>query len=249
VRTVVAFGLRMLLLYVPGRALMAYYSLVGRHLGRRHAAWLRHAIPRWLTSTFLRWNGVELEVEGFEHFAAFEDGPRVMVANHNSRFDGYILLALCPFAFKSFWSTEAHVTSERYHVIRRFGELFDLFFVHDKKNLLRTRDQFRIAEDFVAGGGALSFFPEGRYSRDGRVAGMGSACFGLALRTRAVILPIVLLGTQHTFEKRPRRGAGPVVVRVRVLPPLRTDDAGPQNVTALTRQVEATMNRVIDASS
>ncbi len=230
------FRLRLILMIPIGVPAGLYYSLVGRRFPAQQR-WLRLNIPRFIGRLFLALYGIHPRISGREHLSIGQARGVVVFANHTSRLDPYVLFALLPFPYKSFWSTKAHVTSESIGFARRYGEVFDLFFVHDKKDPRRTAKEFRRAADYVRSGHALSFFPEGQFSASGKPGDFGVACAKLALAAKAPIVPVAIAGTAPFFEERGRLRRGPV--QVLVGPPIDTDDFGPRDAQALTRHVEA----------
>jgi 1-acyl-sn-glycerol-3-phosphate acyltransferase len=192
------FYLRLVLMIPIGVPAMLYYRFVKQRFPG-HAARLRRGVPRLIGRLFLGLYGIRPRVYGAERLQK-ADGGIVVFANHTSRLDPYVLFAVLPFAYKSFWSTRAHVTSESIGFARRYGEVFDLFFVHDKQNPRHTAKEFQRATRYVMQGNTLSLFPEGRFSDTGEPGNFGVACARLALKAKAPILPIVILGTSAYFE-------------------------------------------------
>jgi 1-acyl-sn-glycerol-3-phosphate acyltransferase len=239
------FRTRMMLLYPMGVLAMAYIKWLAPAFGRDHVERIRRAVPRLLSTAVLKLNGIRLKVDGLHNLGNDVSGARVLVTNHNSRFDGYILLAMCPFAFKSFWSDTAHITTEGFRMVAAFGRVFDLFFVHDKSSIRNTLREFKKAEQCLRDGGTVSFFPEGQFSRDGWVREVGASCIGLAVRTGSSVVPIVMLDTHATFESRKRFFGGTKEVRVVVLPPIDVASRLKADVPSLVLQVESLMNTTL----
>lgn len=235
------FKLRLFLLYFPGLAMLGYYRWIAPWFGAHHVQRMRYALPRALGASFVKLNRIKVSISGIEQLVPAYSGPRVLVLNHNSRFDAYVLLSFCPFPFRSFWSNKAHVTTERFGVVKKFGEAFNMFFVHDKDNIRNTLAEFRRAEAYVASGQTLSFFPEGGYSSDGVVRNIGASCISLAIRTGALIIPIVLHDTRATFEA-PDLSSGSKVVRAVVLAPMSMAGKTSGEAAGVVKQIEALMN-------
>jgi 1-acyl-sn-glycerol-3-phosphate acyltransferase len=93
---------------------------------------------------------------------------------------------------------------------------------------------------FVAQGNALSLFPEGTYSPDGRVARFGPACARLAIESGAVIVPILLYGTTELFEN-PASNARRRNIRMQIAHPIDTTTFPIREPTALTEHIWSTM--------
>jgi len=234
------FRLKLMILYPVGVAGALYYLLI-RSWGGGHAVWLRQMMPRFIGRSLLWLHGISIQVIHGENLPARGDGGAVIFANHNSRLDPYVLLATLPFPFKSFWSTRAHITTEGFDVARWFGRVFDLFYVHDKKQPRNTAREFVRATRYVSEGGVLSFFPEGRISRDGEPGLFGVACSRLAIEAGAPIIPVLIFGTPEFFE-RPSRDAARRV-SVMVCPKVSTSEYSPKQAARLSAEVESAMRR------
>ena len=228
------------MLLVPLIPWVIYYS-IAKYAGWKHIELLRYLIPKIWASSLLRLLGVRIEVDGLENLDKYHVGPRVLFSNHNSRLDLYVLLAASPVAFKSFWSTRAHIMSEKFSTLLWVGRVLDLFFVHDKTNEKRTMLEFRKAREFVKRGNTLSLFPEGKFSTDGHIGAFGIACTALAVATHAVVQPVLILGTAEYFEK-PRNGASKQNVKVFFMPPQSTDNLVRSDRKWLAQELVARMN-------
>ena len=239
------FRLRMSLLYVPGLLVVAYFRWIAPLFGSKHVDWGRRRIPQLFGQAVLRLNHIDVTVVDFERLLAGSNSACVLLTNHNSRFDGYILLARLPFAFKSFWSNKDHLTIERFKLISVFGRVFDLFFRHEKVDPRVTLAEFKKAENYLLQGGGVSFFPEGRFSPNGSVQEIGHSCLALALRTQAPIVPIVLIGTRAAYEAVAQRGGEPVAVRMVVHPPIETAGMSRSRIPELASYIEDLMNRTL----
>ncbi|MCU7881588.1 MAG: 1-acyl-sn-glycerol-3-phosphate acyltransferase [Candidatus Thiodiazotropha sp. (ex Lucinoma aequizonata)] len=193
------FNLSVLLLYVPSGVILLIY-LMFNPIFPKVGAWLHYIGPRWTARNLIRLCGGKIRTFNLDRLHTLQDYPLVIFCNHNSRFDAYILLATMPFSFKSFWSTSAHVTTERWNEIRFAGNMLDLYFLHDKSNVRKTVQEFRKATDFVVNGGTLSFFPEGAFTPDEVVGPFGPAYAKLTIESGATLLPVIISGAEQLFE-------------------------------------------------
>jgi 1-acyl-sn-glycerol-3-phosphate acyltransferase len=230
------FHLRLILMTPVSEPAMLYYRFIKQRFPE-HAARLRRGVPRLIGKLFLGLYRIRPRVYGAERLHKV-DGGIVVYANHTSRLDPYVLFAVLPFAYKSFWSTRAHVTSESIGYARRYGEVFDLFFVHDKQNPRHTAKEFQRATRYVMQGNALSLFPEGRFSDTGEPSNFGVACARLALKAKAPILPIAILGTSAYFEKNSKTEKRPTV-EVYVGSPINTSAYSTKEAEKLSLLVES----------
>ncbi len=240
------FRVKIMLLYPLALALIIYYRWIAPLFGRAHVESMRHKFPRLIGKMVLRMNHIKVKIEGAGNLNSVQ-GFHVLFTNHNSRFDAYILLAICPFPFKSFWSNGDHVTNEGFKFITYFGRVFDMFFVHDKENIRRTVAEFANATSYLKAGGVVSFFPEGQFSGDGAVSNFGTSCVSLARRGKASIVPIVMFDTKETFESGSGSRSKWQHVRVLVLPPVDTVALAKTDVEQFTKDIASTMNDALTA--
>lgn len=200
-------------LYPPG-FLLTYYYLAAKRLVPRHAEKVRLHVPRLAARWILLLNRMGVDVRGAENLRGLEKGPLIFFANHNSRMDSYVLLAQLPFVFRSFWSNESHTFKDDLKAVIRFGRAFDLFFFHDKFDLMNTVTEFRRAKAFLRSGGILGFFPEGHMHSDRSIQmePFGVSCMSLAIETGSTVLPITLANTEFGFERSSERSSRRAVV-------------------------------------
>lgn len=141
-------------------------------------------------------------------------GPVIVIANHQSHADAALLLASCgrPLCFLQ--------ARERYEVFLR-----PLFHLSGCIPVSRGRPDFsalRAALECLKGGGVLCLFPEGEISPagPGRIAGGKPGVALLALRSRAPVFPVQIVGGPQSRSLaaswlRPTRGVrvlfGPAV--------------------------------------
>lgn len=196
------FRVQLRSLYAPGLLVTLYY-LAAKRVAPDHAQAMRLHVPRLAARWILLLNRMGVEVHGAEHLAKVEKGPLIFFANHNSRMDSYVLMAELPFIFRSFWSNESHTFKDDLKAVIWFGNCFDLFFFHDKADLMTTVTEFRRAKAYLRDGGILGFFPEGHMHSDRSILleKFGVSCMSLAIETGATVLPITLANTEFGFER------------------------------------------------
>lgn len=244
IRKALLFRFRWMLLYVPLLGALGLY-LACRKVHPRWGRILRHRLPASFSGLFLRLNGIKVDTQGLTHIDPDHPEPRILFCNHNSRLDAYALMASCPVPYKSFWSNKDHITLEGLSYLRWWCQKFDMFFVHDKDNARVTAREFRRASEYVSAGNTLSLFPEGTISHDGLIGGFGEACFKLALRSKAVIVPTLILGTAALFEHK-RQAHGARTIKILTLPPRRLDGLSANDAGEFMKQLVQEMNDVIE---
>ena len=131
------------------------------------------------------------------------EGPLVVVANHESNLDGFVLIAVCSERRLTFLSA-AHLferpLSGRY--LRGIGSLP---VEEDQANV----SSFKKALAILAKGGTVAIFPQGGIDRD---VIQGGAAY-LALKANAALVPLHLTGTRKAL---PPDGKWPSLTRITV---------------------------------
>jgi len=213
-------------LWVP---VMAVARLLDRDPAHYYAGYTLRIMGRLLTYVNPFW---QIEMEG-----PFPDNPRhpyVVVGNHFSQADPPIL---------------AHVPWEMKWVAKK--ALFDLplagWLLHLSGDISVDRTDKRsrarvlvTAADYLSADCSVMFFPEGTRSRDGRVHRFSDGAFRLAIKEGVPVLPLAIDGTHEALPKHSIWFApNPEPIRVKVLPPVPTDDYAPSDARALQRRVRA----------
>lgn len=192
-------------LHIPAVPIVWSYTLLARALPALKPT-LRYAYPRFLARCLLKAAGASVSMSGLERLPRNER-PILIVANHSSRFDGYLLLSELPFAFKSFGSDEDHITREGLSLFAWIERTFDLSFMHYKGDSERTQEEMTRAREFLCAGGKLLMFPEGGFG-PGRVGHIGDACARLAFDADAIIVPVGIVNSPLLYESNGYRYAG-----------------------------------------
>ena len=175
----------------------------------------RYGIARAGARALLRRCAIALEIEGLEHWPAGK--PAVVVANHASYLDGFVLIAALP--------AEVHFAAKREFarvpligfVLRRLGACFV-----ERVDPAGGVEDTRELADVVHRGEAVAFFPEGTFSRRPGLAAFRLGAFAVSAATGAPVVPVVLRGTRSVLREHrwlPTRHA----VRVELQPPLIPD--------------------------
>lgn len=148
----------------------------------------------------------DLHLEGVENVPAA--GPVVLAPNHISFLDSFLLMYGLPRKVVFLGKAE-YLESWRTRIFRAAGMIpID----RGGKGLVASLGQ---AAAVLEAGGAVGIFPEGTRSRDGRIHEGHTGAAHLALRTRAALVPVGIIGTdriQPPGARFPSRG-GEVVMR------------------------------------
>ena len=140
--------------------------------------------------------------------------PGIIIMNHNSFFDTYMLCMLPSFdshiclrawPFKMFW----------YSLFMRMAEYLDL-------ESSSWEETLADAERVTRRGCYLIFFPEGHRSRTGKPRRFHSGAFKLAVRLKVPILPLCVMGTQTLLPPK-RWWVKPARIKMQLLEPVFPD--------------------------
>ncbi len=154
-----------------------------------------HQCARAWAKTLLLFAGVKVRLQGAVEAIDLET-PYVFMANHQSAFDIFVLLAGLPVPFR--WVAKAELFKIPIFgpSMRRAGYI--------SINRDNPRDAVRSLNEAakkIREGISVIVFPEGTRSEDGKLLPFKSGGFVLAIKSQAPIVPTALVGT---FEIKPR---------------------------------------------
>ncbi len=160
---------------------------------------------------------IPIAVQGLENLP--RDRACVLVANHASYLDGYVLVACLPVEFSFVAKVELQQNPGVRILLRRIGTEFVERF--DKQRGIE--DARRIGQ-LAQRGRSLMFFPEGTFSRVPGLLPFHMGAFVAAAEAGVPVVPIVLRGTRSVLRGDswfPRRGS----ISVRIGAPIEPDSA------------------------
>ena len=174
----------------------------------------RHALARAAARLMQRGLGLPLRVEGLDHLDG--TGPFVIVANHASYLDGFVLMSIVP--------------GEVCYVVKR--ELADQFFARVLLKRLGAEfverfDAQRGVEDtdrllqVVRQGRSVVFFPEGTLTRMPGLQSFRMGAFMVAAQAGVPVVPVGIRGTRSILRSDqwfPRRGTLRVLIGEPITP-------------------------------
>ena len=155
-----------------------------------------------------------LRVTGTEHLDP--EQPHIIVANHTSYLDGFIVTAALDLSIHFIVKGElARILPARL-LLQRFG----VEFVDRRNSNKAVSDVNRIAEKSKAGQ-TIVFFPEGTFTTFAGLQPFRMGAFVTAVRTRVPITPVAIRGARNIIRGSnwfPRRGRIDVTVRPSITP-------------------------------
>ena len=159
--------------------------------------------------------GVTPDIEGIDNLPA---GNAIVVANHASYVDGILLKGYLPHYFSFVIKGEMRNVPVAHFLLRRSGSRFVERFEAGGS----ARDARQIVKA-AATGTALAFFPEGTFRREPGVGRFRAGAFVAAVKGKMPVVPVAIWKTRELMPSG-RSWPWPVRPRIRILPPIHTDD-------------------------
>jgi long-chain acyl-CoA synthetase len=175
----------------------------------------RVSLPTWILP--LGRIFASMTVTGLEHLERIE-GPVIFAANHQSHFDGPVILdslpprwryRVSPAMMKEFFN--AHYFPERYGRMAWFTNslnyyLSSLFFnaFPLTQGGAGTRQTLRYIGELIADGYSILIFPEGRRTEAGEIARFQPGVGMIAARLCVPVVPVRLEGLEHVLPRHAR---------------------------------------------
>lgn len=182
----------------------------------------------WARGLLKTW-GVQVEAEGLEHLP--EQGPYLLMANHQSHADVPILFATLPVIPGFLAKKELAKIPILAMALRNGGHV-----LIDRADRGHSMRALKIAASEIRSGKTLAIFPEGTRGREDRLAPFKKGGFLIAKKAAVPVVPVAITGSRHILPRDalfPRSGA----VRVRVGPPISPEEIRGLDASALAERV------------
>ena len=172
---------------------------------------------------------MKVQVEGRENI-----DPRqsyVLVSNHQSQFDIFLLYGWLGIDFKWVMKQELRSVPGIGMACDRLGHIFI-----DRSNHAAAMATLEEAKNKIVDGTSVMFFPEGTRSRDGKLMHFKKGAFRMAVDLGLPILPLTVTGTRNVLP------AGtsdllPGSARLIIHPPIPVDGLTANDCSRLSNQV------------
>lgn len=222
---------------VPATAFFSSVSIVGGLI--RAPARLHDWVHRNWSRTLLWAAGVRVTVDGLERVD--RESPQILVANHQSIFDVFALLASLPVSIRFVAKQELGRIPVFASAMRAAGHVFI-----DRGDRRKASEAMRgAAKRMKRERLSLGLFPEGTRSRDGRLRDFKKGTFVLAIETQLPILPVGVQGGHRVVvARRIRSGA----MRIAIGEPLDTFGLGAEDRDRVLESVRGSIQRLLSAS-
>lgn len=138
--------------------------------------------------------GVKLRVRGAENIR--KDSPCIYMANHQSYFDIFALLAGLPVDFKFILKKELMRIPILGFTMKRAG-----YISIDRGDKKKAILSMTTAVDKIRNGASVLIFPEGTRSEDGAIRDFKKGGFHLALKSGCDIVPVAIVKSRDIVPK------------------------------------------------
>ncbi len=171
-------------------------------------------VRKWVENKF-RLSGADIKITGTEKIPM--DEKLVFISNHQSNFDIAIIMKYIPGA-KGF---VAKAEMRKVPILSTWMELMGCVFI-DRESPRKSIEAIVQAGKNVKEGINMVIFPEGSRSKGGPVKDFKLGSFRIAVKNKAVIVPITIDGSYKLLEEKKR--IKPAEVKVTVHDPVYTAD-------------------------
>jgi 1-acyl-sn-glycerol-3-phosphate acyltransferase len=206
-------------------------------LGAKDFPRIAQEAPRKWAASLLWAAGATVEVEGLEHLPPGE--PAILVANHESWFDVFAMVAYLPINYRFVGKIE--LTK-----IPFFGPAW-LACGHiaiDRSNREKAIESLRVAGEALRRDAAVVvMFPEGTRSTDGSLLPFKKGAFVLALQTGVPVVPVGVGGSREIMPKGSWR-IRPGTIHIAIGPPIEVQGRGEEDRDGLMREARKEVERL-----
>jgi 1-acyl-sn-glycerol-3-phosphate acyltransferase len=195
---------------------------------------------RWLANTtraIFVLSAVPVEVCGLNNLPAADC---VVVSNHASYVDGFLLKGYLPARFSFVIKGEMRNIPFVHFLLRRAGSRF----VDRNESTASSRDARQMVKA-AKSGQSLAIFPEGTFQREPGLMRLRAGAFVAAVRGEMPIVPLVISGTRYVMPANrylPRYGP----IKIDILAPITPDHASYSHHRELAKTVRQSILAVLD---
>jgi len=182
-------------------------------------------------------SGVRVEVSGRENLP---EGHCVVVANHASYVDGFLLRGYLPARFSFVIKGEMRNIPFVHFLLRRAGSRFVERFTAAGS----TRDARQIVKA-AQGGQSMVFFPEGTFIKQAGVSRFRAGAFAAAIKGEMPVVPAAIFGTRCMMPSG-RRLPRPCRLRIEFCPAIPADHEAFQDNHGLAEVARQAILSVLD---
>ena len=172
---------------------------------------------------------MRVRVEGRENIDPQQS--YVLVSNHQSQFDIFLLYGWLGVDFKWVMKQELRTVPGIGVACDRLGHIFI-----DRSNHTAAMASLEEAKKKIVNGTSVMFFPEGTRSRDGKLMQFKKGAFRMAVDLGLPILPLIVTGTRNVLPAG-TSDLMPGSARLIIHPPIPVEGLTPADCSHLSSQV------------
>ena len=221
----VAWGAVATLLSVIYTALLAPFAIAAVS-ARQHRMVAR--LVRWWSWLIVKTCAIKVRFEGLENLVGFKSC--VLVANHQSFFDVFAMLAYFPVEVLFVAKKELLKIPAVGYTLARSEHI-----VIDRENGGRS---IRRAVEALRDGWIVTIFPEGERFNDGSVHTFDDGAAWLAILGRRPVVPMAITGSGRVFPRKALMVTPGGEIRYRIGKPIPTEGLHSADRVELTRRLE-----------
>ena len=195
---------------------------------------LSHIISRYWCRLLCKWNGVNVEIIGFDNI--LNDRPQIFVSNHQGYFDIFALSGYLPVQIR--WVAKSSLFK-----IPFLGGAMNAsgYIPVERDDRKKAYEAFNKTLEKIKQGCSIIIFPEGTRSEDGEIGPFKKGSNLIASRSRNPMVPVTIIGSRDIIKKgtasiRP----GPIKV---VISPLVEPSSDKKENEELLQSIRATIIR------
>jgi len=190
-----------------------------------------HYIGKLWSRMNLFFTGVRVRMRGLENI---EKGkPYIVMANHQSHFDVWTLIAWLPLQLRWVMKKELRKVPVFGYGCERMGHIYV-----DRGKSESAKRSLEAAGRKIRAGSSVVFFPEGTRSTDGRLLPFKKGGFMVALAAGVPILPITINGSRAILPRGTTKFR-PGIIEVNIHPPVAVEGFSIENRNELVAKVRA----------
>jgi 1-acyl-sn-glycerol-3-phosphate acyltransferase len=190
-----------------------------------------------ISSLWARWlcklNGIQVEITGLENI--LQDRAQIFVANHQSFFDIFALSGYLPVQIR--WVAKASL----FHIPFVGWSMKAAGYISvDRSNKKKAYQSFVATVEKVKQGYSVVIFPEGTRSEDGTIGSFKKGSHLLAVRAKAPMVPVTIIGTGNIIKKN-SLVITPGPIRIVISPPVYTEASNTKDGENLLADIRKTI--------
>jgi 1-acyl-sn-glycerol-3-phosphate acyltransferase len=183
----------LVLLAVIWTGLVSAFVILGFPFFSQGEDTVHHIAQTWAKG-ILCFSGIRVAVAGAEHI--IPNRPQIFMANHQSFFDIFIVLAFIPAQFRFIAKKELFKVPIFGGALRKHGSI-EINRQHHE-SAVKSIDE---AAQKIKQGTSVMTFPEGTRSIDGEIKAFKKGVFHLALAAGVPIVPVSIIGSREILQK------------------------------------------------